>query len=84
MPHQVTLLSYFSFQDKQFPHVKLPSRKAKPKMGMAFCLPVFVFTGIAFDTNTLCPFQPVKHLEHFYCTLKTQKMLVKYCLGSGE
>lgn len=34
-------------------------------MDMAFCPPVFIFTGITFDTNTVSSFQSAKHPEHF-------------------
>lgn len=39
-------------------------------MDMAFCLLRFIFTGIAFDTNTASSFQTEKHLEHFLLHIK--------------
>lgn len=34
-------------------------------MHMAFCLPVLIFIGIAFDINTVSSFQSTKYLEYF-------------------
>lgn len=39
-------------------------------MDTAFCLPRFIFTGIALDTNTASSFQTEKYLEHFLLHIK--------------